>query len=181
MLGASAGSAAGAATSNLLDALSSASADPTAGLSLTLTTTVSMSTSVNIKQFSAYRACTSGQQPTATLPCEPGATALGPNNQVLTSQVLACPPASCIPFGCPGYQFSRVGITPCAINSSAPVGTTYSVTFMLVVLPASGSVPVSMSTQRTITIVSPCSAGQYVCGTSCSQVTVLFSFRCPVT
>ena len=45
-------------------------------------------------------------------------------------------------------------------------------TFMLVVLPVGSSTPVSLSTQRTVTISAPCVTGQQLCGTppSCSQV-----------
>ena len=79
-----------------------------------------------ILQYSTYRACPAGQLPTATTPCEAGATAEGPGGQDLSNQVLACPPAACLPYGCPSYTFAKLGISACGVNTSVPVGTTYS-------------------------------------------------------
>ena len=47
-------------------------------------------------------ACSSGQIPTAALPCELGATASSTTSGDLTANVLACPPSYCIPQGCSG-------------------------------------------------------------------------------
>ena len=51
---------------------------------------------------------------------------------------------------------------------------TLRLTFMLVVLPVGSSTPISLSTERTVTISAPCATGQQLCGTppSCSQVSV---------
>ena len=78
-----------------------------------------------LSQYSTYRACPAGQLPTATTLCEAGATAQGPGAQDLSAQVLACPPAACLPYGCPSYTFAKLGISACGVNTSVPVGTTY--------------------------------------------------------
>ena len=56
-------------------------------------------------------ACSSGQVPTAALPCELGATASSTTSGDLTASVLACPPSYCIPQGCSGELSKSYAIT----------------------------------------------------------------------
>ncbi len=50
---------------------------------------------VSLKQYSSYAACASGVSPSSTALCETGATATDTQDGSLTSNVLACAPASC--------------------------------------------------------------------------------------
>ncbi|GAX85510.1 hypothetical protein CEUSTIGMA_g12926.t1 [Chlamydomonas eustigma] len=83
------------------------------GYTLQLMSTSTLGTSVNVYQNSSYKACAWKQQPTAQVLCELGAVATGPGGVNVTSQVLACPPSECLPYGCMGYEFSRVGSLWC--------------------------------------------------------------------
>ena len=156
-------------------------------------------------------ACSSGQLPTAALPCELGATASSSTSGDLTAGVLACPPSYCIPQGCSGelskscavmsglhisqaaqscsvevsfssifvprrglvkqlsssshgcfagYQFAAVGVQNCAINSSSPVNSQFTVSFVVYDL----NVPSQSATvNRTIVIIPVCPVGQVQC------------------
>ena len=74
-----------------------------------------------------YTKCTSMQQPTLLEPCEPGAN--GSTNS-MTLRVLACPPLSCLPIGCPGHEFVKKGLQGCGLDTlNSPVGTEFSIEF----------------------------------------------------
>ena len=66
------------------------------------------------------------------------------------------------------YKFATVGIDPCALNTSLPIGTSLAVTFTVFDNDAS---PLSDSVTRTVLIVAPCPSGQYYCSGVCQQVT----------
>jgi hypothetical protein len=83
--------------------------------------------------------------------------------------VLACPPASCLPRGCPGHEFRKKGIQGCGIDTSAPVGSVFSLTFVVLDrwLP-----PAMATTERVITIRGPCPAAAHFCNGACYKVLV---------
>ena len=68
-----------------------------------------------------------------------------------------------------GYKFAEQGISLCAVNTSKPIGTTFSVTFMVFDL----SIPSkNASVARTVEVISPCSPDQFLCSDgTCSSVT----------
>lgn len=74
-------------------------------------------------------------------------------------QALGCGPAA--------YQFASVGIAPCALNTSAPVGTRFSLTFLVF---DNGVPPLSSSVSRTVLITAPCPLGQFYCDGTCLQI-----------
>lgn len=53
-----------------------------------------------------YKAC--GEEDTGLL-CEQGVLAVDEEDGNLDDRVLSCPPASCLPFGCPGHEFAVKG------------------------------------------------------------------------
>lgn len=61
---------------------------------------------VRIPQFSTYTACSPGQKPALTAPCEPGATATSYLGTDLTSEIVACPPAACAATQCQGERIA---------------------------------------------------------------------------
>ena len=67
-----------------------------------------------------------------------------------------------------GYLFTELGITSCAVNTSATVGTTFAVTFTVF----DYSIPsLNASVTRTISIIDPCDTGEYLCSDgTCSDV-----------
>jgi hypothetical protein len=85
----------------------------------------------------------------------------------LLSQVLACPPASCLAYGCPGYEFSTNGLRGCSIDTSAPAGSVFRVPFV-VLDPSTGTGRASV--ERTVVITEPCGVGLYYCGGGCVKV-----------
>jgi hypothetical protein len=99
-----------------------------------------------------YR-CPDGVLPSESFLCELGATATSSSGEALTSAVLACPPASCLAFGCPGHEFVTKGLQGC-LNTSADIDATFRVDFMVF----DRAIPVSVF--RTITITSPCTTAE---------------------
>jgi len=46
--------------------------------------------------------------------CDPGvASAVGAGGVDISGRVLACPPAACMPVGCPGHELSVKGVAGC--------------------------------------------------------------------
>ena len=109
-----------------------------------LLTTSLLGIAVMVRQGTPYQACSPGQEPTSTSPCELGVSASTARGGSLTSSVLVCPPATCMsPSVCPASAFALNGITACAVNTSAPVGTVTTIKF--VVYDSSASPPLSAS------------------------------------
>ncbi|DBA80580.1 TPA: hypothetical protein ACH3X1_007841 [Trebouxia sp. C0004] len=135
---------------------------------ITLVTSTYLSSVVQVKQGHSYQACSTGQSPTSAVLCELGASAISASDGNLTSVVLACPPTACLGTACPGYRFVEQGISSCAVNTSAAVGTTFAVTFLVF----DYSIPsFNASVTRTISIINPCGTGQYLCSdNTCSDV-----------
>ena len=69
--------------------------------------------------------------------------------------------------GSAAYQFASVGIAPCALNTSAEVGTSISITFTVFDY---GAPALSSSVSRTLLIVAPCPTGQFYCSGTCLQI-----------
>lgn len=81
----------------------------------------------------------------------------------------ACACRPCKGFGCglAVYQFAAVGIAPCALNTSAPVGTRLPITFTVF---DNGVPPLSSAVTRTLLITAPCPPGLFYCNGSCLQI-----------
>ncbi|KAL0024068.1 hypothetical protein WJX79_002467 [Trebouxia sp. C0005] len=135
---------------------------------ITLINGTYLSSLVQVKQGHSYAACSTEQTPTSALLCELGATAISASDGNLTSKILACPPTSCLDLSCPGYLFTEQGIASCAVNTSAAVGTTFAVNFMVFDYSISS---LNASVTRTISIIDPCDSGEYLCSDgTCSTV-----------
>ena len=81
--------------------------------------------------------------------------------------MLACPPASCLPQGCPGHEFRKKGIQGCGIDTSAPVGSVFTLKFVVL----DRWLPPSMATiERVVTIRGPCPADAHFCNGACYKV-----------
>lgn len=95
------------------------------------------------------------------------------NDGNLTTQVVACPPQECLPFGCPGHELYVKGLAGCGVDTvNAAVGTTFNITFTVFDY---HHPPGFASVLRTITIAAaPCPAGQFNCpkatDTICSPI-----------
>lgn len=63
---------------------------------------------VRVQTGSAYERCGEG----GGAGCEGGVLALDPEEGDLSGRVLACPPDSCLLFGCPGHEFEVKGVCP---------------------------------------------------------------------
>eukprot|EP00892_Ulva_mutabilis_P003917 jgi/Ulvmu1/1898/UM012_0056.1 len=124
--------------------------------------------SVDVPRGWAYRACGGGSFQTSGTVCEPGAEAEDAEGTSLTDRVLSCPPDACLPFGCPGHEFSGKGLDSCGIDTiQAAVGTEYSLPFVVF----DHSVPPLMATAtRYVRVVEPCASGETYCPSVPSQL-----------
>ena len=135
-----------------------------AALNLTLRTSTILALAATVPQHSAYALCAPGTAPAAHALCELGAVATdldGVTN--LTSLILACPPADCLPQGCPSWRLAAVGLGGC-LDTGAPVGTVFTLKFVVFSLAAPAQ---SASVQRVITIGPPCDVGHFYCASGC--------------
>ena len=80
---------------------------------------------------------------------------------------LACTLSPKDACGSAAYQFASAGIAPCALNTSAAVGTSISITFTVFDY---GAPSLSSSVSRTLLIVAPCPSGQFYCSGTCLQI-----------
>ena len=110
---------------------------------IALLSTSDFSDIVHVRRGGSYDICKAGTAPTAAAPCEPGAIAVDPDGLVpanstmpqplnKTSEVVVCPPASCLSRGCSPTELRRnyfvtKGLAGCGIDTSAPEGTQYKV------------------------------------------------------
>lgn len=113
--------------------------------------------SIKIPRFTAYDLCLQGQIPTEDYPCDLGASAVDANNGDLQDMLLACPPDSCMLYGCEGHELWRKRIESC-VNTSAPVGTVFNVSF--VAIDTTGAYGFDA---RSVVIGAPCKQGQHWC------------------
>ena len=135
---------------------------------------------VQVKRGGSYSWC-NGREPTAEAPCEPGATAIDLNlpggQQDITGTLAVCPRPDCLTGnGCPQsvmqlYALNVSGVFNCDIDTLAPVGSIFIVSFWAV----SSSQPLTMvSANRTVQISEPCTSDQpYFC-----QNSVTLDFFC---
>ncbi len=67
-----------------------------------------------------------------------------------------------------GYSYEEQGIKSCAVNTSATVGTIFTITFMVFDYSISS---LNASVTRTISIIDPCDTGEYLCSDgTCSTI-----------
>ena len=164
---------AGASTSSLLAAVMGSAYSSTlvsnSPLTIQLLPTSLLGSAVMVRQGTPYQACAPGQEPSSTSPCELGVSASSARGGSLTSSVLVCPPATCMsPSVCPASAFALNGITACAVNTSAPVGTVATIRF--VVYDSSTSPPLSASISRSVVVVSECDLPLKSCNGVCVEV-----------
>ena len=134
-----------------------------------LLTTRLLGGTVMVRQGTPYRACSPGQEPSDTIPCELGASASDAHGGSLSPKVLACAPANCTsPSVCPAFAFALNGIAACAVNTSAPVGTVIDVAFT--VYDSSSSPPLATSVSRTVVVRSACDLPLKSCNGQCVEV-----------
>lgn len=97
----------------------------------------------------------------ATHLCEMGPIAYDEEEGPISERVLACPPADCLARGCPGHELQKKGLLGCGVDTkNAPIGTTFSVTFVVF---DSHRPAASASITRTVTVISPCLMSQIYC------------------
>ncbi|KAK3254009.1 hypothetical protein CYMTET_36763 [Cymbomonas tetramitiformis] len=128
---------------------------------LALVVTKAAPTSVRVKKHARYELCAEGETPAAEGDCEPGVTAVSAvSGADLSMEVLSCPPADCLPFGCPGHEMRlQKGLTSC-FDTSAEVGTVFELTFLVF---DDNMPPRNATVARLLTIVSPCAEGEQLC------------------
>ncbi|KAK3252906.1 hypothetical protein CYMTET_37812 [Cymbomonas tetramitiformis] len=124
---------------------------------------------VEVRQHQGYIACTAealAADPEAL--CEPGVVAYDASQREVTSQVIVCPPESCLGrTRCAGHEWVRKGIQGC-LNTSAEVGTIFEIKFEVFDswMPAQ-----SAGVTRYVSIIQPCELGEELCDDlTCSDV-----------
>ncbi|KAK3250934.1 hypothetical protein CYMTET_39709 [Cymbomonas tetramitiformis] len=132
---------------------------------------------VEVKQHDTYEKCAQGEEDRAEVLCEPGASAADAEDGDLAARLLACPPASCLSYGCPGHEWATKGLLGC-INTTAEVGTVFEINFVVFdsMVPAQND-----SATRFVTITQPCASGEELCSdmtcspVSCAERDAVFS------
>ena len=81
-----------------MPAASTSTSSSYAAPKITLLTSTTLGTSVTLKQGASYAACAAGVNPTATQPCELGATGTDALGASISSTAVACAPSSCASF-----------------------------------------------------------------------------------
>ena len=129
---------------------------------------------VEVRQGSSYLPCEPGEVQSGE--CEPGAVIVGGSSTDSRLAVLALagsfPARSCLYQSCLGAQFSSRGLSGTGLNTSAPVGTQFTIQFAAVDTAALDVVTAS----RTIFISHPCENKQhFLCDDgTCSPVECAF-------
>ncbi|KAK3267920.1 hypothetical protein CYMTET_23548 [Cymbomonas tetramitiformis] len=145
---------------------------------VTLRTSSAVSSAyVEVKQHDTYEKCAQGEEDRAEVLCEPGASAEDAEDGDLAARLLACPPASCLSYGCPGHEWATKGLSGC-INTTAEVGTVFEIEFVVFdsMVPAQNG-----SAVRFVTITQPCASGEELCSdmtcspVSCAERDAVFS------
>lgn len=99
--------------------------------------------------------------------CESGPVATDDEDGVLTDRVLACPPADCLSYGCPGHELQTKGLAGCGVDTvNAPVGTVFNLTFSVFDLNRPAA---SASLFRLVGVTSPCAQNELYCPDSAVQ------------
>ena len=167
---------------NTLDSSSgsfSSSSSSSGGSSAPIASVVSIdiapgsSSQVYVKLGTPYLRCLDGQIFTVDAPCELGAVASDPADSSIQSRVLICPPPDCYATGCVGHRLIDKQPIACGVDTAnADIGTTYELAF--VVYDSKGN---AYTVTRLISVVSPCSANQFFCSGSCSNVSALLEIE----
>ena len=79
-----------------------------------------------------------------------------------------CPPDDCFSSGCIGQRVTDKQPVACGVDtssSSVAVGTTYTLKFVVY-----NTAGLKASVQRVVSVVSPCSASEFLCNGICSKV-----------
>eukprot|EP00892_Ulva_mutabilis_P001791 jgi/Ulvmu1/11612/UM008_0013.1 len=111
---------------------------------------------VSVQAGREYGRCAADGGAGVGVQCEAGVAAVDPEEGDLTARVLACPPESCLPLGCPGHEFESKGLQGCGIDSvGAPAGTSWLLPFVVFDKhrPAEQA-----SLVKTVTLLAPCSS-----------------------
>eukprot|EP00210_Caulerpa_lentillifera_P009640 g9196.t1 len=90
---------------------------------------------VNITTGETYEKCETGTKPTENVKCEPGIEVMISPSQPSEYEIYVCPSATCRHAGvafCEAHSFRTTGLESCNIDSNAPAGTQYELTFMAV-------------------------------------------------
>eukprot|EP00210_Caulerpa_lentillifera_P009642 g9198.t1 len=125
---------------------------------------------VNITTGETYEKCETGTKPTENVKCEPGVEVMISPSQPSDYEIYVCPSATCRHAGvafCEAHSFRTTGLESCNIDSNAPAGTQYELTFMAV---PSKSTLSPLFVSRYLVIQSLCNEGEYYCEESCSPV-----------
>ena len=124
---------------------------------------------VEVRYGSSYVACKPGEVESK---CDPGAVIVGGSSADTHLEVLALagsfPASSCLSRSCLGAQFSSRGLSGTGLNTSAPVGTQFTIQFAAV----DSAALTIVTANRTIFISHPCENKQhFLCGDgTCSPV-----------
>eukprot|EP00854_Cymbomonas_tetramitiformis_P012334 gene12334-14567_t len=128
--------------------------------SIALVIAASAPSNIKVRKHARYELCEAGALPRAEGDCDPGVTAISAvSGRDLSGTVLVCPPAECLPFGCPGHELRKKRVSPC-LNTSASLGTVFEVVFTVF---DDNIPPQRASVSRLITIVSPCGVDEELC------------------
>ena len=84
----------------------------------------------------------------------------------IEARVLMCPPVGCEASGCVGQRIIDKQPLACGVDTvNGNVGDTFVLSFKVF-----NSAGLEASVQRIVTIISPCSSGQFFCSGSCTNV-----------
>ena len=123
---------------------------------------------INIQRGSVYSRCYDGQEFTLASPCEAGAVATDPDDSTLQSRVLMCPSKKCLAnsSNCQGQRLLDKQLIDCGFDSTtAGIDSSFSLDFYVY-----DSQGLLLTVSRTLTVVSPCSTGQFYCNGDCYNV-----------
>ena len=128
-----------------------------------------MGSTIQVKQNSPFSECRPGQPFDEDEPCMPAPRAVDSGGRDISSWVFVPPgdvdPMHCLSDGCTGTEYAVAGIAPAGINTSAPVGTVFSLKFVAI----DGSGQLSW-TEQWVTISPPCDRDEFWCDGQCMSV-----------
>eukprot|EP00210_Caulerpa_lentillifera_P003839 g3667.t1 len=137
---------------------------------LELILTASLGERVYLTIGETYEKCETGIQPTDNVKCEPGAKVMISPSQPSEYEIYVCPSVTCRHGGvelCEAHLFRTKGLESCNIDTNAPAGTQYELTFMAV---PSNSTLSPLFVSRYLVLMTPCGDKQYPCEGSCSPL-----------
>ena len=120
---------------------------------------------VSIKRYARFEAC--GVEDLD--PCEPPPAAFDADGRDISDRIVTIPTGAfeidCAATRCTGYEYSRVGIAPAALNTSCPAGTTFTIKYVVV-----DDMSRAATAERTVVIIEPCDNGMTWCRGACWPV-----------